>query len=323
MPAARHLPTTQGLFSMLLFINSSLILSLFCLFVPPTSPWTEYPGVCCTPQAAKEKAQSSRDDTEKLQAVETGTGNYRSIYFGQGRSDLQSKPQLPQIFLTASLVDAVQSWEMHAWTSHPHIPGLLEALYSMDYFLHHTPFPGSVVPDHHRWRNCPFFQCLPAKPLCLLRATHPNTHCLERQSETCSGMSSSHGHLIIPTEYYAISKGIDADPQHPSGASINDTSLWQTPLMVGHHVISPAHSPDTIQILNPPKYHPNSGWTGTLCLVLMHIPLARPPQNTAVGIHSLLWFLSYLTIPWFQALDTPVIAIPWNKTFPDLLFPHH
>lgn len=57
-------------------------------------------------------AQSSRDDAEKLQAVETGTGNHRSIYFGQGRSDLWSKPQLPQILLTASSADAVQSREL-------------------------------------------------------------------------------------------------------------------------------------------------------------------------------------------------------------------
>lgn len=55
MPAARHLLITQGLSCMLLFINLSLILSLFCLFVPPTRPCTEYPGVCRTPQAAKEK----------------------------------------------------------------------------------------------------------------------------------------------------------------------------------------------------------------------------------------------------------------------------
>lgn len=56
MPAARHLPTTQGLSCMLLFINLSLILSLFCLFVPPTRPCTEYLAVCRTPQASMEKS---------------------------------------------------------------------------------------------------------------------------------------------------------------------------------------------------------------------------------------------------------------------------
>lgn len=56
MPAARHLPTTQELSCRVLFIILSLILSLFCLFVPPTRPCTECPGVCHTPQAAKEKS---------------------------------------------------------------------------------------------------------------------------------------------------------------------------------------------------------------------------------------------------------------------------
>lgn len=46
-----------------------------------------------------------------------------------------------------------------------------------------------------------------------------------RDSQRLALARLPHGHLIIPTEYYAISKGIDADPQHPSGASINDTSL--------------------------------------------------------------------------------------------------
>lgn len=78
MLAARHLPTTQGLSCMLLFINLSLILSLFCVFVPPTRPCT---GVCRTPQTTKEKSFGHR-------AAGMMQKSYRQWKQGQGITEV-------------------------------------------------------------------------------------------------------------------------------------------------------------------------------------------------------------------------------------------
>lgn len=257
--------------------------------MPPTRPGTEYPGVCCTPQATKEKSFVHR-------AAGMMQKSYRQWKEGQGITEvfLLVKEEVtsganPSSHRYSSLPARLTQSRAGSCVPEPPMHTFL-ALHSKDHVLHHTPFPGSVVPDHHRWKNCLVFQCLPVKRLCLFRATHSSTHCLEGQSGACSGMS-----IPWPSHHTsrALSKGIDTGPQHPSGAQgssmaqVCDRPLSRWAIMSYHQPIpltpssSSAH-PNTTQIQAAQE---------RLCLVLMHIPLARggtrPPQGAAMGIHPL------------------------------------